>query len=348
MNWQIPSEPFTALAPMQEITDLAFWRTMLQCGGGSDLYVTEYFRVHVHSNLEKHILGSILESPTKRPVLAQLIGQDEVEVRRTARELLEYEEVAGIDLNLGCPAPVVCSKNAGGGLLRNLEHVDRLLGALREECGGRLFTVKTRLGFEEADECEELLEVFTRHDLDLLSVHGRTVKDRYQTPVHDEMVAKVVAAMPCPVLANGNVVDVATGLAYWKKTGAAGLMIGRGAIRNPWLFSQMAAAWSGGELEPVIRRQLLEYIEILWEETARTRLLFKRDFHEGKHVQKMKRYLNYIISGLNEEVEFRVKRVREKGELFALLRDALDNEEPMPALPPECSKLFCRFSLLLE
>ncbi|GHC44217.1 tRNA dihydrouridine synthase [Roseibacillus persicicus] len=340
-------QPFTVLAPMQEVTDLPFWKTLMQCGGGADLYITEYFRVHIHSTLEKDILASLLQNPTGRPAIAQMIGQDVAEMRRTAAALLEHEEVAGIDINLGCPAPVVCSKQAGGGLLRDLEQVHRLLGGLREQCGERWFTVKTRVGFESEEEFGELLEVFARHEIDMLSVHGRTVRERYQTPVHVDVVRTAVERLACPVVANGNVVDVATGQSYLRQTEAAGLMVGRGAIRNPWIFPQLRAAFSGQEPEPVERRQLLNYILILWEETARARVEFRQGFEEKKHVQKMKRYLNYIIAGLDDDFEFRMKRSREKEELFALLHDFLDNDEHVPALPPERSKLFCGFRELL-
>src|SRR6187200_1987729 len=97
--------PVLALAPMQDVTDLPFWQLMTAFGG-ADVYFTEYFRVHATSNLEKHILRSIVENPTGRPVVAQLIGNDVPSLVRTARELREYPIVA-IDLNLGCPAPVV-------------------------------------------------------------------------------------------------------------------------------------------------------------------------------------------------------------------------------------------------
>ncbi len=342
------SQPFTVLAPMQEVTDLPFWRTLMQCGEGADLSITEYFRVHIHSTLEKDILASILLNPTGKPVIAQMIGRDVEEMKRTARQLLEYSEVAGVDINLGCPAPVVCSKQAGGGLLRDLEHIDRLLGTLREECGDRWFTVKTRVGFESEEEFEELLEVFGQHEIDMLSVHGRTVRERYQTPVHVETVRAAVSKLNCPVVANGNVVDVTTGDAYLKKSGAAGLMIGRGAIRNPWIFSQLKSFWEGQSVKIILRSDLLRYFEVLWEETAIARVELKQGFEEKKHVQKMKRYLHYILAGLDEELEFRMKRCREKDELFVLLRHYLSNDEAVPNLPPENSKLFCGFYELLE
>src|SRR3954447_9811916 len=97
--------PMLALAPMQDVTDLPFWRLMARYGG-ADLYYTEYFRVHADSRLEKPILRSITENPTGKPVIAQMIGNDIPSLVRTARELQEHA-IAAVDLNLGCPAPVV-------------------------------------------------------------------------------------------------------------------------------------------------------------------------------------------------------------------------------------------------
>src|SRR5262247_1266721 len=87
------AEPLLALAPMQDVTDLPFWRLMAGYGG-ADVYVTEYFRVHATSNLEKPILQSITENPTGRPVIAQMIGNDIPALVRTARELQQYPVVA--------------------------------------------------------------------------------------------------------------------------------------------------------------------------------------------------------------------------------------------------------------
>src|SRR5580700_938644 len=170
-------EPFLALAPMQDVTDLAFWRVIAPYGG-ADVYWTEYFRVHGDSRLERWILDSILRNPTGRPVVAQLIGNDVPALVRTAREL-QCHPIAAIDLNLGCPAPVVYRKCAGGGLLRELNRIDAILGALREAVTVP-FTVKTRLGFASPAEFDALLALFARHPIDLLTVHGRTVAQMYR------------------------------------------------------------------------------------------------------------------------------------------------------------------------
>ena len=170
-------------------------------------------------------------------MIAQMIGNDIPALVRTARELQQYP-VAAVDLNLGCPVPIVYRKCAGGGLLREPERIDGILGALREAVAIP-FTVKTRIGFDDPAVFEELLPIFARHSLDLLTVHGRTVKEMYRSAPHYEFIARAVDAMPCPVLANGNIYSADKAAEVLALTGARGLMIGRGAIRNPWLFHQI-------------------------------------------------------------------------------------------------------------
>lgn len=333
--------PGLVLAPMQAVTDLPFMRVM-QRYGGPDVYVTEYFRVYENSILQKEILRSITENPTGRPVMAQMIGQHIPSLVRISKEL-EQHPVSGVDLNLGCPAPGVCRKDAGGGLLRNPDKVDRILGALRETVKGR-FTVKTRVGYDSPEEFEELIAVFQKHEIDALAIHGRTVQERYQTPVHPDCVRQAVEALSCPVIANGNVVTVETGRAYLEQTGAAGLMIGRGAIRNPWLFDQIRAAY--GALPEAPRptgRDLLGYIEALWEETSR-----ERDVDdEEKQVHMMKRYLCYMTQGLDPDFDHQIRRVSTRDRFFGVCREFLDHDEVLPDEPPEESKRFCGFGELL-
>jgi len=341
MNLLPRDRPALFLAPMQDVTDLPFLR-VVAAFGGADVYVTEYFRVYENSPLNPYILRSVTENPTGRPLIAQMIGQHEESLVKTVEELKKHP-VSGIDLNLGCPAPVVYRKNAGGGLLRNPDHVDRLLGALREACGELPFTVKTRIGFESPAEFDGLLRIFKKHEIDLLTIHGRTVRERYQTPVHPERIRQAVTELPCPVIANGNVVDTATGLAFLKESGAAGLMIGRGAIRHPWIFSKLRAAFLNEEIPVVTGHMILDYITMLYEETARE----QSEFIEAKHVQKMKRYLVYIVQGHDPDFEHAIRRVKTPEEFFAVCRTFLDHHDHAPELPSESSKLFCGFSQFL-
>ena len=336
-----PDRPALVLAPMQDVTDLPFMRIIAR-RGAPDWFVTEYFRVHPDSCLNRYILRSIVENETGRPVFAQMIGRDLDSLIRSARELAKYS-IAGIDLNLGCPAPIVCRKDAGGGLLRNPETVNRLLGSLREAIPGK-FTVKTRLGYTTDDEFPALLEIFRSHAIDGLTIHGRTVVERYQTPVHPDRVREAVQTMPCPVIANGNVVDAQTGLTYLAQTGAAGLMIGRGAIRNPWIFSQLTAAFLGSPPPAPRYRDLWEYVQELYAEIARE----TPKFNPLAHVQRMKKTLAYITHGLDGDFEYAMRRARTPEDFQEICRTHLDHDLPLPAKPPVGSKLFCGFEALGE
>ena len=332
--------PALALAPMQDVTDLPFMRVM-ETFGGPDYYVTEYFRVYENSPINKYILRSITENQTGKPVFAQMIGQDVESLVKTAQQLMEHP-VAGIDINLGCPAPVVCRKDAGGGLLRKPEKVKAILGRLRESVQGR-FTVKTRIGYETEEEFDALLEIFKSFEIDALAIHGRTVKERYQTPVHPERIKQAVEVMHCPVIANGNVVDVETGRAYLEQTGAAGLMIGRGAIRSPWIFEQLKASCEGREVKQILRRDLHGYIRLLFEAIAQERTRYE----ERRHVNKMKKYLVYIAQGLDAEFEYQIRRVQSAQDFHTVCDAFLLSEQLLPQRPSETSKLFCGFNALL-
>jgi nifR3 family TIM-barrel protein len=318
--------PVLALAPMQDVTDLPFWRLMTAYGG-ADVYFTEYFRVHATSCLDWHILESITQNPTGRPVIAQMIGNDIPSLVRTARELQQYP-IAAVDLNLGCPAPVVYRKCAGGGLLREPRRVDAILGALREAVSIK-FTVKTRIGFDSSDVFTELLPIFAKHSLDLLTVHGRTVKEMYRTEVHYDFIQRAVAEVGCPVLANGNVYSAQKAKEVLDLTGARGLMIGRGAIRNPWLFHQIRQHQRGETLFVPRGLDVLNYVRSLYEAVC------SPDVRESAQVQKMKKYMNYLGVGVEPTGQFlhRIRRLTTKAEFFAVCDEFLNHDLAMPLEP---------------
>lgn len=313
---------------MQDVTDLPFME-LISRYGNADVYFTEYFRVLPQSRLEPKILRSITHNPTGRPVIAQMIGNDVAALVRTARELQEHP-VAGIDLNLGCPVPIVYRKCAGGGLLREPERIDRILGALREAVAIP-FSVKTRIGFEDAENFEELLEVFSRHALDLVTVHARTVKEMYRSAPRYEFIARAVGALPCPVLANGNIYSAAKAEEVLAATGAAGLMIGRGVIRNPWLFRQIRERRHGEEIFQPCGRDVLEYVRALYEAVQVGGL------RESAQVANMKKYMNFIALGVEPSGAFlhRIRRVATEADFFATCAEFLAHDEPMPLEPFE-------------
>jgi nifR3 family TIM-barrel protein len=322
----------TALAPMQYVTDAAFMRTVAHYGA-PDYFFSEYFRAHAQSHIEKHILKTVCDHATGRPLFAQIIGDDPAAIARTARELVRYP-VAGIDLNLGCPAPLIYRKNAGGGLLRDPARVDAILGALRDAVPG-LLTVKMRIGFDSTEHLEELLTLVDKHSVALVSIHGRTVREMYRAGVHYDVIADAVAFVKCPVLANGDVSSAAKASAVLARTRAAGVMIGRHAIRNPWLFLQCRQLFSGQPLAVPTLADVREYVERLYTATR------KHDATEAQHVTKLKRYLNFVGLGVDPAGAFlhAIRRVTSAAELFAVCDrhllgepSALFATEPYPDL----------------
>ncbi|NJM27359.1 MAG: tRNA-dihydrouridine synthase family protein [Pseudanabaena sp. RU_4_16] len=328
----------TALAPMQDVTDLAFMKA-IALYGSPDYFFTEYFRVYASSRLEKHILRSITENTTGRPIFAQLIGESIPDLVRSVKELSHYA-IAGIDLNMGCPAPRIYRKNVGGGLLRDPDRIDQILGELRANIPG-LFTVKMRIGFEDTENFDRILRLIDYHQIDLLSLHGRTVKQMYRGAVHYDRIAHAVQQVKCPVLANGNVSSASTAANILATTGAVGVMIGRAAIRNPWIFQQIRQQLSGQQVAVVTLAEVRDYINRLHNMVA------AKTVQERSRVNSMKKYLNFIGESVDASGAFLrdTRLARTEMELFEICDRYLLSDpnagfalEPYPGLVarPSC------------
>jgi tRNA-dihydrouridine synthase len=313
----VPGSLPTALAPMQDITDLPFMQ-LLGRYGPPDYFITEYFRVHGHSTLEKHIVASIVEHGTGRPVYAQMIGEDVHHLKRTAIALQQLP-IAGIDINMGCPAPKIYRKNVGGGLLRNPADSERILAGLREVYDGHL-SVKTRIGFEDDRHYDALLEQIERYQINSLSIHGRTVRQLYRGDVDYPRIAHAVRKVNCPVFANGNITSVGKARSVHKETGAYGVMIGRSAIRNPWIFSQVrvqtqpdSSNSSTAAFSPTLS-DVRVYIDDLWELNARPFL------NESSRLNRMKKFVNFVGQGVDPDGAFlhAMRRTRCPEDFFAV------------------------------
>jgi len=229
-------------------------------------------------------------------LFAQLIGEDIPHLVRTATELARHP-IAGIDLNLGCPAPKVYRKNVGGGLLREPDRIAAILAALRDAVPG-LLTVKMRIGFEDDGEFDRILEIVNANRIDLLTVHGRTVRGMYRSDVRFDLIARASARARCPVLANGNVTSASRAAEILRDSGAVGVMIGRHAIRNPWIFRQCRDIFAGSPPTRVSLCDVREYVDRLYRST--------RDpgIPERAHVNRMKKYLNFVGQGVDRHGAF--------------------------------------------
>ncbi len=299
-----------ALAPMQDVTDLAFMRTLARLGTLPDWFVTPYFRsTKTTCALGEANLRCIRENETGVPIWAQLAGSDAAALVRDARVLLQ-EPIAGIDLNAGCPSPLVNRHGAGAGLLREPENFSAIVAALREAVPAGRFSVKCRLGWADEAEFPGLLERMAAVSPDFVTVHARTRKGLY-TPaaLRPQAVEQAVAALRCPVLVNGDI-DAPEGARVWvAASGAAGAMLGRGAVRNPYLFRQLR----GGKAPT--RSEMKEYYAILLEETGR--ILTRRT--EKGHCNRMKKYLAFCYPDFTEEQQYCLRRCTSTAEMGGLL-----------------------------
>jgi tRNA-dihydrouridine synthase B len=214
--------------------------------------------------------------------------------------------------------------------LRELNRIDSILGALREAVAV-CFTVKTRIGFASPAEFDGLLAIFARHDIDLLTVHGRTVAQMYRPGVRYDLIAQAARSLRCPVLANGNVYSAEQALGVLAETGARGLMIGRGAIRNPWLFRQIRQRQRGESVTLPTGRDVLAYIGQLWESQVTP------EARESAQVQRLKKFMNFIGEGVPPAEQFlhEIRRVNTRGDFFRICQSYLDHDRPMDLEPAE-------------
>ena len=322
----LPGQPATALAPMQDITFSSFMHLVGRCGA-PDYFFTAFYRVHEQSTLDANVRECIENNDTGRPVFAQLIGEDEPHLARAVREL-DGLPVAGVDLNLGCPAPKVYRKNVGGGLLRDPAKIDSILGALREALGERLLTVKMRYGFEDDRHFETILALLEKHGVALVSLHARSVRQLYRGRPDYSFVARAAERLPCPVLANGDISSADKAAEVVASTKAFGVMIGRPAVRNPWIFRQCRERFAGRPVYTPKLGEVRDYVDDLWETTGGSALADKY------HIPRMKKLLNFLGLGVDPSGEFlRRMRLSSTGtELFAVC-DAFMKENGLADAP---------------
>ena len=305
------------LAPMQDVTDLAFMRTLQRIHSLPDAFITAYFRSTATTcALAEHNLRCIDENETGVPVLAQLAGSEASALVRDAEMLLKRPGVAGINLNAGCPSPLVNRHGAGAGLLRDIPRFLHIMQELRACVPAGQFSVKCRLGWEHAEsEFPDILDCLAAAGPDEVGIHARTRRQLYGGAPDFSYVSTAVSTLPCPVLANGDLNTPEQATECLAATGAAGLMLGRGAVRNPYLFRQLR----GGPAPT--REEMAEYYCILAEETGRV-LLHKRT--EKGHCNRMKKYLAFCYPDFTPEQEYQLRRCTQVAEMLRILTHGAD------------------------
>lgn len=308
----LPNTPnLTALAPMQDVTDLAFMRVLARIGSLPDLFVTAYFRsTPTTCAIAEANLRCIEENETGVPILAQLAGAEAAPLVRDAEHLLQLP-IAGINLNAGCPAPLVNRHGAGAGLLRELSALQSAVQGLRACVPHGCFSVKFRTGWEDAAELPSILDILNAAEPDYAMIHGRTRKALYKPgTVSEEAVQSAVQALNCPVLGNGDICTPEQAQHWLSQVSPAGVMIGRGAVRNPYIFRQI----KGGPAPTP--DEMKNYYRILAEETDR--ILHTKRTAAG-HCNRMKKYLAYCYADFSPEQEYTLRRCTDIDSMLRIL-----------------------------
>lgn len=232
------------LAPMSGFTDIAFRELCKE--HGADVLVSEFVQSEPLIRERERTWRDVDFTPGQRPMGIQIFGANPDSMARAAALLETRLAPDFIDINFGCPARKVVEQNAGSGLLRDLPLLEKVARAVVSAVPATSVTAKIRLGWDshslvhiEAAKCLE------DAGIRVLAVHGRTKSQGYSGEADWEKIGEVVRAVQIPVVGNGDIRDAETALRHVRETGVSGLMIGRGALGKPWLFSQIKNALSG-------------------------------------------------------------------------------------------------------
>lgn len=238
LPWKEGETPLM-LAPMQGLTNGAL-RSLFIEWVRPDVVCTEFMRVNPVAAKKRLAPGDLREiAPSEGgvPLIVQLIGHGS-EALVSAAQVAQDAGAVHINLNMGCPYGRMTSGLTGGGMLKKPELLEEIIPALREAISGT-FSVKLRAGYDDPQQVFSLLPLFESAKVDFLVLHPRTVKQAYNGFADHAVTAEVVKQTTIPVIANGDIRSSAGGLRVLKETGAAGLMLGRGAIGEPMLFERL-------------------------------------------------------------------------------------------------------------
>ena len=246
LPWFGPGKFPLYLAPMARHTDVAFRQLCKE--QGADVMVTEFVQSEalIRDNVKAWEMVDFTEG--QRPMGVQIFGATPASMAKAARLVCERMRPDFLDLNFGCPAHKVIEQNAGSGLLRCTPLLYDLVKAVKDAIPDVPLTAKMRLGWDHATiVAVEVAGRLQELGVEALAVHGRTKEQGYSGEAHWGWIGKVAASVDIPVIGNGDVKDGASALLRRRETGVSGLMIGRAALGNPWIFAQIKAAMEGRE-----------------------------------------------------------------------------------------------------
>ncbi|MET0625367.1 MAG: tRNA dihydrouridine synthase DusB [Pyrinomonadaceae bacterium] len=288
--------PPLVLSPMAGVTDVPF-RALLKRRGGIGLTVSEFISVEGLTRNNPKSKRQMRFHEYERPFAVQIFGGQPLRMRMAA-EMAEEVGADILDVNCGCPAPKVVKHGGGSGLLRDLPRLETILKEIKKAISIPL-TVKIRAGFyDHTRNAVEVARLAEACGAEHIALHGRTKEQAYKGWADWDLVRQVKEVVSVPVSGSGDVVSVEGALKRWRETGCDGILIGRGAMANPWIFRQIEDTLAGREpFEPTLddkREVLIEYFDLL-----------RADMPEFAAVGRMKQLAGQFTKGLHGGARFR-------------------------------------------
>lgn len=284
------------LAPMAGVTDLPFRLLCSEQGAGLAGMEMVSAKAILYGN--KNTEGLLAIHPQEGPVSLQLFGSDPKIVSEMAARI-EERPFAVLDLNMGCPVPKIVNNGEGSALMREPKLAGKIIAATVKAIK-KPVTVKIRKGFDEAHvNAVEIAKIAEDAGAAAIAVHGRTREQFYSGQADWEIIAGVKEAVSIPVIGNGDVTDGESARRMLLETGCDGVMIGRGARGNPWLFAGIAAFLEDGRTLPA--PTLEEKKEMILRHAA----LQLAEKGEYTGVREMRKHLSWYTAGMPNSARLR-------------------------------------------
>jgi tRNA-dihydrouridine synthase B len=266
-----------ALAPLAGFTDLPFRYICKKFG--ADITFSEMISVNALIRDSKKTFHMLNRASNEDRYIVQIAGSDIEGIIEAVKILNDMEGIIGIDINCGCPVPKVVAQDAGSSLLRNLPHLAKIVESVKKHSNKRYTSVKTRIGFSEKTP-EIIAESIEKAGADFISIHGRTRSGGYKSEVDYDAIRRAKKSVKIPVFANGDITTYEKALEVRDFTKCEGVMIGRGAIGNPWIFYQLKNSLANIEkskIQEIVSEHFNMMIEFYGNKTGV--VLFRKHLH---------------------------------------------------------------------
>ena len=285
-------KPIFSLAPMEDVTDSVF-RQVVSTASKPTLFYTEFVNVEgLNSKGKERVIHRLEYDKKEKPIVAQLWGITPLNFYKAAK-LVKKLGFDGVDINMGCSVKKVVQKNAGSGLIQEERgRVKEIIEAVKEGSKGLPVSVKTRLGWDEYDM--DWIKFLLEQDLDALTIHGRTARGKGILNANWEKISECVdmrdeMKKDTLIFGNGDIHSLKQAKEYYKKYKVDGVMIGRAAITNPWIFSGKENI--SQEERYILFKKHLELFNTVWG--------------ERKNFSQLKKFFRAYIYGFDGANEIR-------------------------------------------